>query len=263
MDFEETMVEQNDNAAMDDTLPEDIVESTDESEESLESFIEEQGDQPEEEKPEEKPQETGTSEPGWIKKRVEKAVNKAIAETEARMQAMFEQQMAPLREQMLTTEAEKLVRQGIVKDLETAKELVRYRQGMGMPPVQEEGDKGQPRNAQGQFTKQESPKNDPATSARIDMLQHQADRIKANGGPDVIAEFKNNEEIRKKVIAGEMDFYEVAEQLGKPKKRPPAPMRSPNGASGAVRNSIESMSDAQFKKLDKMLDEGVRFTIKR
>ena len=94
------------------------------------------------------------------------------------------------------------------------------------------------------------------------MLQHQADRIKANGGPDVIAEWRNNKEIHDAVIRGEMDFYEVAEQMKGTRRKPPSPMRSPNGANSIGPTTIESMSDAQFRKLDKMLDEGVRFTIK-
>jgi hypothetical protein len=59
-----------------------------------------------------------------------------------------------------------------------------------------------------------------------------------------------------------MDFYDVAKQM-KGKKRPPSPSRSPNGVNGIGPQSISSMSDAQFRKMDKMLDQGVRFTIRR
>ena len=94
------------------------------------------------------------------------------------------------------------------------------------------------------------------------MLTHQADRIKESGGPDVIGEFKNNPKIKEAVINGEMDFYDVAEQMRQTKKKPPSPMRSPNGASGQNNpNAIDSMSDEQFKRLEKRLMEGARYKL--
>lgn len=254
-DYEAT-VEQMDDVAVDDALPEDVVEESDESV-SIESVLDEDA------APAEEPQETGkqgTSEPGWIKKRVQSAVDKAVRETEARMQAMFEQQMAPIREQMLEAEAEKLVRQGIVKDLETGKELARYRMGQSQPTQADT--KSQPRNEQGQFAPKEAPKEDPATSARIGMLQHQADKIRAAGGPDVIAEFRDNPEIKQAIISGEMDFYDVAEQMkAQPRRKPPAPMRAPNGASGSDKTTVASMSDEQFERFERKVSEGTRFQV--
>ena len=249
MDLEETMVEELDNVEEDDTLPEDVAEETDESEtESLESL--------DEGKPEQQPQEPQASEPGWIKQRVNKAVQKAIAETETRMRSEFEAQMAPIREKMLTDEARELVRQGEFKSLDRAKEYLQLKQGIPVAPKEEP--KAQPRNEQGQY----APKDDPATMARIDMLKHQADRIKAAGGPDVIAEFQNNEEVKQQIISGELDFYDVAEMMRQPKRRPPAPMRSPNGASGTNPNAIDTMSDDQFERMEKRIREGARYSLK-
>ena len=255
MDYEETMVdEQLDTGAADDALLENDVEETDESE-SLESLNDGEQDEPAEEKSDEAPK--GTTEPGWIRKRVDKAVSKAVAETEARMQAMFDQQMAPIRDKLLTEEAKELVRQGEFKSLDRAKEYLQLKQGLPVAPTETE--QSQPRNANGQFAHKE----DASIKTRIDMLTHQADRIKASGGPDVISEFQNNPEINKKVKAGEMDFYDVAEQMKQPaKKKPPSPMRSPNGASGQNNpNAIDSMSDEQFKRLEKRLQEGARYKL--
>lgn len=258
MDPNETMVENEfDNTEADDELSDGIAEEQDESEQSLDAFVEDVVDEPaEEEKPKQSPQ--GTSEPGYIKKRIDKAVSKAIAETEARMRAQFDAQMAPIREKMLNDEAQELVRQGEFKTLERAKEYLQLKQGV-TPTAESEAPKQQPRNSQGQF----APKDDPVTSARIDMLAHQADTIKARTGIDVMAEFSKNEEIKQAVISGEMDFYDVAESMKAPKRRPPAPARSPNGVNGVGPNSIWEMSDEQFARMDKKLDEGVRFTIKR
>ena len=258
MEINEAMVENEelDTEAVD-TLPEGVEEEQDESEESLDSLTEGEG---ENQQPDAQTEQPSATEPGWIKQRVNKAVQKAIAETEARMQAMFDQQMAPIKAKMMEDEAQELVRTRKVSDIETARELVRLRQGM---PAQQNEAKApepqpQPRNQNGQF----APKEDPVTKARIDMLSHQADKIKAAGGPDVIAEFTNNKEIKQKVISGEMDFYDVAEAMKAPKKRPPAPMRSPNGASGQSPNAIESMSDEQFARMEKRIKEGARYSVR-
>jgi len=261
MDIEETMVDEELDETADDTPEEEVVEEQEDESESLDSLTDgEDGKAPAEEPQEEAPQAT---EPGWIKKRVEKAVTKAIAETEARMQAIFDQQMAPIREKMIEDEAQELVRSRKVADIETARELVRFRKGQPQAqPVQQPQQEAprQPRQSNGQFT----PKTDVATQTQIDMLQHQADRIAASGGPDVIKEFQTNEEIRQKVVSGEMDFYEVADYLKEKssRKRPPSPMRSPNGASGTNPNAIDSMSDEQFEKMERRIKEGARYTLK-
>ena len=256
MEPNETMVEENLATEADDTLPEEVVEEEQDESEGLESFTEEATPANEEPEPE---QTQGTSEPGWIKKRVEKAVTKAIAETEARMQAMFDQQMAPIREKMIEDEAQELVRSRKVADIETARELVRLRQGQKAEQPAAPKAETQPRNSNGQY----APREDPATAARIDMLKHQADKIKAAKGPDVIAEFQNNPEIKQKVIKGEMDFYDVADYLKtqKPSRKPPSPMRSPNGASGQNPNAIETMSKEQFARMEKRIAEGARIRL--
>ena len=204
-------------------------------------------------KPEEKQDSQGTSEPGWIKKRVDKAVQKAVAETEARMNAQFQAQMAPIFERMLDQEARELVKQGEFKSLDRAKEYLQLKQGM--TPKQQP--KQQPRNEQGQFTSQQEQEN----HVRADMLARQAQKIKANQGLDVMAAFNENEDIKNKIISGEWDFYDVAEAMRKPRQRAPAPMRSPNGASGSERSTIATMSDEQFDRLDRKIAEGARYNL--
>ena len=251
MDYEETMVEQEEaEFAADDTLQEELAEETDESED-IESSLDEDTEEPAAEEPEKQ----GTSEPGWIKKRVDKAVQRAVAQTEARMRAMFDEQMAPIREQMLEAEAKELVRKGTVKDLDTARELARYRQGI------------QPREeaAAEEAPVDDDPLSDPAISAQLDMLAHQADTIKERRGVDVVAEFENDEDIRQLVVSGEWDFYDVADYLEEQqsqKRRTPAPMRSPNGASGSAKSSIAAMSDEQFARLEKKISSGARYSVR-
>lgn len=246
MDQNENM--QGENFESEDSLAEELVEEPQEESITLEEAL--TG-----EKPTEDTQGTGGSaeeqkEPGYVQKRISKAVEKATASLQSELAAL-RAQMEPLREYQLTAEAQELVRTGKVKDLETAKELVRYRQGNPPQPAQ------QPEPQQ--------PQNDPVLQTRIDMLQHQADRIRSSGGPDVIAEFKTNEEIRTKIVSGEMDFYDLAEQMKAPgRRKTSSPMRSPNGASGASHSfDFENMSSEQFAQLDKKIqEEGVRITLR-
>ena len=60
-----------------------------------------------------------------------------------------------------------------------------------------------------------------------------------------------------------MDFYDVADYLKnqKPSRKPPSPMRSPNGASGQNPNAIESMSKEQFARMEKRISEGARIRL--
>ena len=254
MDFEETLHD-NGTESAEDVLPEGLVEETEEEpEESLESIGEGLEETPRDEGSE------GPKEPKYVQGRIAKAVDKAVAETEARFAAQIEAmeaRYAPLMERILEMDAKELVRSGQVKDIETAKELVRYRQGLPAQPSQQtssHGD-GQPRQANGQF----APKEDPAIQARVNMLRHQADQIRADGGPDVIAEYNSNKKVHDAIVSGEMDFYDVARQMKAPKKKPPSPTRSPNGVNGQFKGTIMSMSDKQFEMLEKRVRDGTSF----
>lgn len=245
---DETMVEETFDDEADDTLEEEIEEEEDESEEDLDSIPDE------EEQDEEPPAQEQPSEPGWIKQRVNKAVQRAVAETEARMQAMFDQQMAPIRAKMMEDEAQELVRTRKVTDIETARELVRLRQGQ---PAQQAAE------PQPQVQRSETPQDDPVTTTRINMLAHQADTIKNETGVDVVDVFLNDDDIQEAVKNGEMDFYDVARMLEQQNnRRPPSPMRSPNGASGVAHNAITTMSDEQFRRMEKRIAEGARYTLR-
>lgn len=259
MENVESTVENVNEVAEADQLPDGFVEETDESELSLEEAVGEtvETEQAADEQPTEAETETPPArEPGYVKQRVEKAVARATAETEARLRAEFNAQMAPIMERLLVEDAKELVRTGEFKSLETAKEYLRLKQGM---PVQTtETSKDQPRNANGQYASKND-NGDAATQARIDMLKHQAERIKSSRGVDVIAEFNNNPDIKKRVIAGEIDFYDVAEEMGsRPKKsKPPAPMRSANGATNDQQaNAIMDMSKEQFAAFVKRVQGG-------
>ena len=253
---------------LDDDL-EEVVDEVDDSEpeESLDSLTESKDEDGEEEPAEQEKAPAGTKEPGYVKRRIAEERAKWDASFEAKLNAALEERLAPFREKQIEMDAKELVASGVVKDLETAKELVRYRQEHGTVPVSTQKKQlaadMQPRDEKGQFTSRTV--DDAVTSARISMLQHQADKIKAAGGPDVIAAYKNNEDIRQRIQSGEMDFYDVVEELKnqKPARKPPSPMRSPNGASGHNNpNAIDNMSDEMFDRMDANISKGARYSLK-
>ena len=252
---EEIMVNDVDQTAEDESISEEgfdseFLEEEEEAEESLESVT---GDDKTEE---EKGPAQKANEPRYVQKRIEKALARERDNIKAEIKAEMEAQYAPIRERLLEMDAQELVRKGTVKDLETAKELLRYRQGQA--PQAEQPKAEQPRQQNGQF----APKEDPATKAKIDMLAKQADKIKAKTGIDVIEIFDKNPDIKDAVISGEMDFYDVAEQAKGQRRKPPAPARSSNGASGQSPNAIDSMSKEQFARLEKKISEGARISLK-
>lgn len=258
METNETMVEQTVQADQADAQNEQLTETQDASD-SLDSIFQEEGQPAAEEQPKE--DSPSASEPGWFQKRWNKEKDKLSEQIRAEVRNEYEAQFAPMRERLIEMDAKELVASGAVKDIEVAKELIRYRQGQSATPPAAQPKAEQPRNEKGQFS---SPKEDPAVQARIDMLSHQADSIKADTGIDVIAVFNSNPEIKQKVIAGKMDFYDVAKGIKaepQQKGKPPAPVRSPNGASGSEKSTIASMSKEQFARLEKRIAEGGRFEI--
>lgn len=200
-----------------------------------------------EETPVEKTSEEPKQEPGYVKYRIDKAVQKALQEQEQRLRAEFDQTLAPIRESMMERQADELVESGEFKSKERALEYLKLKGGV---PIEET-----PRDERGRFTKNE----DPVIQARADLLAKQADKIKANRGLDVMAVFNDDPDVKQRILSGEWDFYDVADAM---KKNPPAPMRSPNGI-GVNAMSIQNMTDEQFKKLQANLANGRKYDMRK
>lgn len=246
--------------AVDDALQESMVEEQDASE-PIEAALQEAAAEPAAEESEAQTEEAAPkTEPGWIRKRIDKAVSKAVAEAEQRVSAEYERRFAPMMQRMMEQEAQELVRQGEFKSLERAKEYLQLKQGVtpqAVTPQQQQN-----RDAQGRFTS--NAQADDGVSARADILAKQAEKLKAKRGLDVMAEFNANEETRQKVVSGEWDFYDVADEMDASQQRrksTPAPMRSPNGASGSEKSSIATMTDEQFKRLERNISGGKRYSV--
>ena len=86
---------------------------------------------------------------------------------------------------------------------------------------------------------------------RAQVLYNQANTIKNVTGIDVLEMFNNDQDIHQKVVSGEWDFTDVAKSY---KQHVPAPVRS-TGQTGIEGRSIANMSDEEFEKFDKLLDD--------
>ena len=160
-------------------------------------------------------------------------------------------------------EAQELFASGEIKTLERAKEYVRLKNGV--PAAQEANgpQRSAPeRDAQGRFVKQEQP-SDPVTQAKADLLAKQAQKIMNTQGVDVMAAFQSDPNVQAKVLSGEWDFYDVAQELtGRAGRRAPAPVCSPNSAGNQARLSVANMSDEQFDRLNQSLASGRRYDMR-
>ena len=261
------MVESQGTASVaDDTQLSAPVEAADSSD-SLDSVTAETPAETSSSKQAESEESAPQSEPGWIRKRVDKAVAKAVAEAEQRVAAEYEARFSPVMEKLMRAEARDLVRAGEFKTEARAMEYLQLKQGM--TPTVSSGDQkaqqqNQNRDQRGRYANNDQGNADPAVQARVDMLARQAKKISEKRGIDVMAEYQSNEEVRSKIVSGEWDFYDVAEQMqGKQekKKNTPTPVRSPNGASGSEKSTIANMTDAQFKRLQQNLKEGKRYSV--
>ena len=90
---------------------------------------------------------------------------------------------------------------------------------------------------------------------RAQELITQARTIWAIAQVDVLAVYNTDVEIRSRILNGSMDFIDVYKMM-KPAQTPPAPVRSANGASGAM--NIGAMNEQQFTKLNEMLSKGAK-----
>ena len=238
-----------------DQLPEGIVEESDEGEisldEAMDESITEEGEAADEQTEPEQTTEPQAKEPGYVKSRIEKAVSKVREEYESVLNPLREQVTA-LQSRLLKMDAQDLVKKGEFRSVETAEEYLRLKQGIPAPTIEEP--EGQPRDTNGQFASKQKANDDAATMARIDMLKHQAEAIKNRQGIDVIQAFQNDPKVKERIMKGEADFYDIASEMAsKPKRgKPPAPMRTPNGA--ATTSSTMSILDMDSKQFQRLVD---------
>ncbi len=247
-------------AEQDDAVLEPMQEQEEQPVSSIDEITEEQQADNGQQNAQEQP---AKSEPGWMRKKMDAAVSKALQEQEARLRAEFAASLEPLRESMYERQADALVASGEIKSKETA---LKYVKAMaGIPSEPDHKPQTQPRTPDGRFASPQQAEPSAETKARAALLAAQAEKIKANRGLDVAQVFNTDPDVQEKIRSGEWDFYDVAEAMSQPRRRVPSPVRSSNSAMGAAADTsaIANMSDAQFERLLKNLDEGKVYDMRR
>lgn len=192
-------------------------------------------------------QEATKSEPGWIKKRVETAVEKRLAEVESRIRNEYEARMAPMQDAMFEREADKLVDEGEFKSRDRALEYIRLKNNA----PQSKPAFSPARDEKGKFV----PPQDDGVEARAQMLYAQAESIRETSGIDVMEIYNTDPEVKRRVATGEWTFIDVFKSLPEARGRIPSPTRSANNGSLADVNILK-MSAAQRDKLNDTLAKG-------
>lgn len=199
---------------------------------------------------------SGQKEPGYVQKRIDKALKKQAEEMNAQFNARLEAELAPFREERFERQADELVRSGDFKSRELALEYVKLKGGVS--PVQEKpASNGQNTPANG---------GEEAAKAKAQELYNQAKAIKRYTGVDVMAIYNNDPSVKENILSGKWDFDDVynfskgrtapdTDDGDSTGRRAPAAVRSSNGVNlGGV--NISKMSHSQFAKIDEFLEQG-------
>lgn len=196
-------------------------------------------------------------EPGWVKKRIESALEKRLPELLAaereKIRAEYDLRLKPLLEAQMERDAADLVAQGEFKSKDRALEYLRLKQGVPIPPsVPSEA----PRNERGQFVKP-----DPEVRERAARLFAQAEYALEMDGIDAMEIYRTDAEVARKVNSGEWDFKDVVRAVKAAQSVPP-PIRSSNAAMPQKRGPMD-LSKEEFRKLNDNLAKGVKVDMRR
>jgi len=97
----------------------------------------------------------------------------------------------------------------------------------------------------------------PSAEERAQTLFEQAKTIEDVTGLNVLEIFQTDADVHQKIVSGQWDFKDVAREYGvsaQTRKHVPAPARG-TGQNSIERRSIASMTDEEFARFDKLLDD--------
>ena len=214
-------------------------------------------------KPSQDGKESGKELSGGIKGRLlaseKKGYERGRSEAEAAWQKEregYEARISALQELELKEEAKKLAaEEGISEAIATR--LLRAERGLA--PKQEPAPAQQPRDERGRFVEDTARKENDAYAQK---LLGQAEAVKRLTGIDVMDAFNSDDDIRRRIASREIDFYDLAEELKEPSRRVPPVVKASTGDTTRHRG-IASLSDEQFDELDRRLEGGARYDMRR
>ena len=189
-----------------------------------------------------------------------KGYDRGKSEAEAAWQAekaQYEARIQKLMEYEIKDEAKKLAEQEHISEA-IAERLIRAERGVpGSAQPTEPTQSAQPRDAQGRFVS----RTQDDSEAYAQKLLDQANTIKRLTGQDMMALYNSDKSIQDRILSREVDFYGLAEEMRGQKQMPPV-VRSANGQANRHR-SIADLTDEQFDELDRRLEQGAVFDMRR
>lgn len=238
----------------------------------LSSFFEEAGREEDEQPSQDRPESEGKVS-GGIKGRLldseRKGYSRGQAEANAAWQAKEAQYQARIHE-LENYEIKEQARALAEKEkisIEFAERVIRAERGVpaqAQPQTQPETQptNAQPRDAQGRFVARQQAPGDDVNSYAQTLLE-QAKTIKRLTGEDMMALYNSDPTVQERIASREIDFYGLAEERrnGGGRRMPPV-VRSSNGQP-VHRHSIADLTDDQFDELDRRLEQGAVFDMRR
>lgn len=190
-----------------------------------------------------------------------KGYDRGRSEAEASWQAekaQYEARLQKLTEYEIKEEAAKLAESEHIS-VALAERLLRAERGIpGNAQPMDTPQNEQPRDAQGRFVSR-SQQND--SDAYAQTLIEQAATVKRLTGQDLMALYNTDKNVQDRILNREVDFFGLAEEMRDQKKMPPV-VRSSNGQTVRHR-SIADLTDEQFDELDRRVEQGAVFDMRR
>ena len=228
---------------------------------ALSDLLEQTAQAPEAEAETEQTSRPPNKEPGWVKKRIDSALQKElpnlVAAEVAKVKAEYEAQIKPLREAQLARDADELVKQGEFRSKDIALEYLRMKQGL---PVQAPVTPTASPRAEAEA--READAVPPDIRARAARLMDQAEYAKKIDGIDPLAIYHSDPEVQRKVNSGQWDFTDVVMAAKGQTASPPSPIHSSNAALPQKRGPLE-LSSKELQTLNENLRKGVKVDMRR
>lgn len=206
---------------------------------------------------------------GRMKQFEQRGYNRGAREAESKWEEErrgYQQRLARYEQMELETEAKRLAQEKNMPE-EIALEYLQLKKGIPATeqPRSEDG-RFAPAPGQSQRAEQDSAQADAHARATVLMTQAEAFEKMSDGAVDkdaILDAFKNDPDIRLKVVSGEWDFTDVGRSLMNGTK-PRSPMVNRSATRGRVNSSpFATMSAEDFRKFDDRIKHGEVFDARR
>lgn len=213
----------------------------------LDSLTDEAADAQQEPTTDTQPAESGADDlreiPKSLRGRIKGAESRGYERGKREVEEQYRKDLEELAEMRLSRDAKELAEKEKISE-SLATRLLRAERGMAAPanPAPESESPTQ-RKASVQ----------PTVEERAQTLFNQAKTIQRATGVDPLEVFNSDPEAHRKVVSGEWDMADVAKAYAG-RGHVPAPARA-TGQNRIEGRSISDLSDAEFARLDKLLDD--------